>query len=331
MHPANTQRWSTGTGHTSAAPRLSTTQHAPSLRALINSHPFRRRCPPAVSSDDFYGDVPPPYSSRPPLESMATGSTNAEGSHGTTQTCRRVNSESSPSHNHDDDFLANLAAIQILSGCAINLGRKSSARSPCCGTECDAIGCMCVLEDLHRRLLSKELSKHPTRPLRIQPTLHGGADGHKSLESTDRCDRFPSGHLDRRLQSIDDVLNRDSFASESSNKRLHTSEVSRKQQSLTTDDTVDIDHARHDHSNVEEVSMKNTSRGILGSLRSLQHKESPKRWIATSPSLDSSKMPSPGEAEVSRHIWSKITVTLKSAGRFRNPINAPSLRIAQTW
>ncbi|KAG6358088.1 hypothetical protein INS49_013972 [Diaporthe citri] len=40
------------------------------------------------------------------------------------------------------------------------------------------------------------------------------------------------------------------------------------------------------------------SRGILGTLRNLQHKDLRRRWVVTSPSLDTSKMSSPCEAEV---------------------------------
>lgn len=321
MLPINPQRWSLGTGQTSAAPRLSTTQQACGLRPPSNCHHYFQRCSRAGSSDDFYGDAPPPYYSLPPLRSIATRSTNTEIPRGTTRTTRRVKSEScaSPHHSHDGDFLANIAAIQLLSGCTNVPGRQSSARRSCCGAGCDSIACMCVLEDFHRRMLSNELSKHPTRQLRVRPTLHGGADGHMSLESTDRVrmcaycrstpmtpsvsrERFPSEGLYRRLQSIEDALNQDSFASGISNKRLHTSEVSRKEQSLTADDTVDVGRLRHDHANVEEVSTKNTSRGILGALRNLQHKNLPRRRVVTSPSLDSSKMTSPREAEVSRRV-----------------------------
>lgn len=321
MLPGNPQRWSLGTCHTSAAPHLSTTPQAQSMRSPINCHHCRQRFPLAGSSDDFYGDAPPPYYSLPHLGGIATKSTDAEIPCGTTGTCRRVKSEScaSPHHSHDVDFLANIAAIQLLSGCTTVPGRQSSERRSCCGTGCDCIACMCVLEDFHRRILSKELSKRPTRQLGVQQTLHGGADGHMSLESTDRVrmcaycrstpmtpsvsrGRFPSEGLDRRLQSIEDALNQDSFASGISNKRLHTSEVSRKEQSLTADDTVDVGRLRHDHANVEEVSTKNTSRGILGALRNLQHKDLPRRRVVTSPSLDSSKMTSPRQAEVSRRV-----------------------------
>lgn len=319
----NTQGRSLRTGHISAAPRLSRIQQLPSLRPPINCqcHHCRQRCQPAGSSDDFYGEAPPPYYSLPPLGSIATGSTDAEVTCGTVHTCRRVKSESCASsyHSHDGDFLANLAAIQLLNSCTTNPGRKSSARGPCYGTGCDGTACLCALEDFHLRMLSKELSKHPTRSLRVQTTLHGGADGHTSVESTDQVrmcaycrstpmtpsvcrGRFPSENFDRKLQSIVNASNRDSFASGISNKRLHTSEISRKEQSLTADDTVDIDHPHHDYSNIEEASVKNTSRGILGALRNLQHNDSPMRWITTSPSLDSSKMPSPCEADVSRRI-----------------------------
>lgn len=241
---------------------------------------------------------------------------NAEAPVGRTRTGRRVKSEScaSPYHGHDDDFLANLAAIQLLSGCMAVAGRQSSARRSCCGIGCDGISC--ALEDSNLRMLSEELSKHPTRPVTIQATVHGGADGHMSLESTDRVrmyaychstpmtppvsrEQFPSEDLDRRLQSIDHALHRDNLQGGTSKKRSHTSEVSRKEQSLNTDDTVDVDHPHHDHDNILEVSVKNTSRGTFGALRDLQHKDRPKRWVFTFPSLDSSEMPSQSEAEAS--------------------------------
>lgn len=315
MLPVIPQRWSLGTGNVSAGPRLSTTQQPPNIRAPINSYRYRQHCPPAGSPDDLYGDAPPPYYSLRPPGNIAMRSINAEVLHGITRTDRRVKSEScaSPYHGQDDDFLANLAAIQLLSGCRAVPGTQSSARRTCYGTGCDGIAC--VLEDLGLHMLSKELSKQPTRPITIQTTLHGGADGHMSLESTDRVrmcarcrstpmtppvsrERFPSEDLDRRLQSIADALHRDRFANETEKKRLHTSEMSRREQSLTADDTLDVDHPHHDHNNTLEVSVKKTSRGVLGALRSLQHKDRPKRRVSTFPSLDSSEIPSSSEAEV---------------------------------
>lgn len=315
MLPVIPQRWSVGTGHVSAGPRLSATQQAPSTRLPTNYHHCRQRCPPARSSYDFYGDAPPPYNSLRPSGSIAMRSINAEHLRGTARAGRRVMSEScaSPYYGHDDDFLANLAAIQLLSGCTAISGRQSGARRCGCRIGCD--GTACALEDLSLRMLSQELSKHPTRPVTIQATIHDGADGHMSLESTDRVqmcaycrstpvtppisrERFPSEDLDRRLQSIADALHRDNCSNETSKKRLHTSEVSRKEQSFTTDDTGDVDHPHHDHDNVLGPSVQNTSRGILGALRNLQHKDRPKRWLSTYPSLDSSEMPPSSEAGV---------------------------------
>lgn len=315
MLPVIPQRWSVGTGQVSAGPRLSAPQRTPSTRLPADSHHCRQRCPPVGASYDFYGDAPPPYYSLCSPGNIAMRSVNAEVPRGGTRIGRRVKSEScaSPSHDHDDDFLANLAAIQLLSGCMAVAGRQSSARNPCCGIGCDGISC--ALEDFNLRMLSEELSRHPTRPVTIQATIHGGADGHKSLESTDRVrmcahcrsapitppvsrERFPSEDLDRRLQSIADALHRDTCPNETSKKRLHTSEVSRKEQSFTTDDTGDVDHPHHDHNNVLDASVQNTSRGILGALRNLQHRDRPKRWRSTFPSLDSSEMPPSIEAEV---------------------------------
>lgn len=315
MLPVIPQRWSVGTAHVSAGPRLSATQQAPTTRLPINSHHCRQRCPPAGSSYDLYGDAPPPYYSLRPSGITAMRSINAEDFRGTARAGRRVMSEScaSPYYGHDDDFLANLAAIQLLSGCTAITGRQSGGRRCCCRIGCD--GTACALEDLSLRMLSKELAKLPTSPVTIQATIHGGADGHISLESTDRVrmcahcrsapmtppvsrERFPSEDLDRRLQSIADALHRDSCPNENSKKRLHTSEASRKEQSFTTDDTVDVNHPHHDHDNTPEVSVKSTSLGILGTLRNLQHKDRPKRWVFAFPSLDSSEMPPSSEAEV---------------------------------
>lgn len=350
MLPVFPQRWSLGTGHVSAGPRLSTTQQAPDVRPPINSHHSRQHFPPVGSPTDCHGDAPPPYYSLPPLGNIAMRSTNAEVSRHTTRTGRRVKSEScaSPYYGQDDDFLANLAAIQLLSGCTAITGRRSGGPRCCCSIECD--GTVCALEDFSLRMLSKELSKHPARPVTIQATIHGGADGHMSLESTDRVrmcaycrsapmippvsrERFASENLDRRLQSIADALHRDSCPNGTSKKRLHTSEVSRKELSFTTDDTVDIDHPHHDHDKVVEVSVKSTSRGILGALRNIQHKDRPKRGVSTFPSLDSTEMPSSSEAEVpvSCPIEFKASALLIDTGRSRSLVNAPSSRIAPTW
>lgn len=317
MLPVSIQRRTLGTGHLSAGPRLSTTQQGLSMPTPINHDHCLQRFPPAGSHDDCHGDAPPPYFSLSPLGSIVTGATNTEVTRGTTHTERRAKSEScaSPFHSHDDDFLANLAAIQLLSGCTASAGRQSSDRCSCCGIGCD--GLACAVEAFNLRLLSKELSKHTTRPVRIQTTLHGGADGHMSLESTDRIrmgpycrstpmtpsvsrELSPSENLDRRLRSIEDALHGDSFSAGTSKKRLHTSEVSRKEQSLTADGAVDVGNPRRDDSNVLEVSVKSTSRGILGALRNLQQKDRPRRSVFTFPSLDSTEMPSPCDPEVGR-------------------------------
>lgn len=332
-----------GTGHIWAGPRLSTTQQPPSIRSSIHSHLCCQRCPPAGSTDDICCDAPPPYRSLPPPESVVARSTNAEGPRGTTHTVRRVKSESctSPYHSHDGDFLANLAAIQLLSGCMATPWRRSSAGHPCCVIGCEGIACS--LEDFHLRILTQELSKHPTRRLTIQTTLHGGTDGQMSLESTDRAQmcaycrstpmtapvspgRFPSEDLDRRLRSIDNALHRDRSPAGISNKRVHTSEVSRKERSLTADDNLDVGHLRRGHGTVEGICVGNSSRGMLGTIRNLQHKDR----VITSPSLDSSEIPSPREAEVGRRLWFKVTDFLTDAGRSKSPVNTPSSRIAQT-
>lgn len=319
MLPVSAQRRTLGTGHLSAGPRLSTTQQGPSMPTPINYDHCRQRFPPAGPPDDCRDGAPPPYYSLSPLGSIVGGAANAEVTRGTIHTERRAKSEScaSPHHSQDDDFLANLAAIQLLSGCTATTGRQNSERCSCCGIGCGGIAC--AVEAFNLRLLSKELSKHTTKPVRIQTTLHGGADGHMSLESTDRIrmgpycrstpmtpsvsrELSPSENLDRRLRLIEDALYGDSFPAGTSKKRLHTPEGSRKEQSLTADGAVDVNHPRHDDSNALEVSVKSTSRGILGALRNLQQKDRPRRWVFTFPSLDSAEIPSPYDAEVDRRI-----------------------------
>lgn len=314
-----------GTGHISAGPRLSTTRQHSSIRSPVNGHLYCRRCPHAASSDDLHGDVPPPYHSLPPLASIATRSTSSEGSPAVIPTRRRVQSEScaSPYQGHDDDFLANLAAIQLLSGCSTVPERQFTTCRPCCDIGCSAISC--ALEDLNLNLLSKIASKIPAKSLTMPPenrrTLHGGTDGHASMDSSDRArmcahcrpipmtppfprKRFPSEDLDRKLKSIENALHRDSFQIGKANKRLHTSEVSRKEQSLTADDTVDVDNPRHEDSCIGKAPMRNTPRGILGVLRNLSRKDYSRHSDVTSPWLDSSEMPSPCKAtsEVSRRV-----------------------------
>lgn len=316
MLPVNTQCSSLGTGHILAGPRLSTTQQPPRMRSSIHSHLFCQRCPPDGSTDDVYCDAPPPYHSLPPPRSIVARSTSTESPRGIARTVRRVKSESSasPHDGHDGDFLANLAAIQLLSGCMAPPSGESSARRPC-GVGSD--GLAYALEDLHLRILTEELSKHPTRPLTIRTTLHGGTDGQMSLESTDRAQmcaycrstpmtapvspgRYPSEDLDRRLQSIDNALRQDKSLAGIPNKRVHTSEVSRKEHSLTADDNPDVGHLRHGRDTVEGLPVGNPARGILGTLRSLQPKDCPRSSVIISPSLDPSEMRSPSEAEVGR-------------------------------
>lgn len=305
----------------SAAPCLSTYQRVPSIRPPVINYHLHRRCPPAGSSDDFYGEAPPPYHSIPPHRRTATRSPDVEGLRGITYTGRRVKSDScaSPAHGHDHDFLANLAAIQLLNGCMATPERQSIVRYPCCGFGCDGIAC--VLDDLTLHRALKAVSKHPNKPLRIQTTLHGGADGHMSLDYTDRVGtrkyrrslpatssfprkRFPSENLDRRLESTGNTLHRDSLPVGKVNTRLHTSEASRKEQSLTADGTVDVLHPRHDHKHVEEASVKKAPRGILGAFRNLQHRDHSRHSRVMFSSLDSGDNPPSCDApsEVSHRV-----------------------------
>jgi hypothetical protein len=324
--PLSSQVSAPGTCHISTGPRLSTTQQLRGIRPSISSHHFYGCSPPARLSDDFYGDAPPPYGSLPPLGGLAPRATRTEGPRGNNRTGRRVKSESCAAtyHSHDDDFLANLAAIKLLSGCTAGAAGQTSIRRPCCGNGCD--GNAFALEDLSSKLFSQHHTRPLTIPLEDQTTLHSGADGYVSLESTDGVQTYAhrrstpttplflreqvsSEDLDRRLRSIDDSLRRDTFPTGFSNMRLHTSEVSRKEQSLTADDTVDTHHPRQDHNGADDSMAKNASRGILGTLRSLQHKDRSRRSVATFPSLDPGETPSQYE---SKPMASRRILNLKS-------------------
>lgn len=319
------------------------------MRPSIIRHHSHHLYPPVRISGDFFGDAPPPYHSVPPLGSVVKRATHSEGSRGTERTGRRVKSESCVAtyRSHDDDFLANLAAIELLSGCTAGPHGRISTRPPCCDNGCD---CLCALEGFHLQTLSKVISNHSTRtlarPLGAQTTLNSGADGYMSIESTDGVrtyrryrsssttpftfrEMFPSEDLDRRLRSICDALHRESFSVALPNKRLHTSEVSRKEQSLAA---IDAERPRQDHDSVEGSTAKNTSRGILGALRGLQHKDRSRR-SATFPSLDSSEMPSQRETPsvVSGLVRSGDAVLLTDPCRSSRPANARFWRIAQTW
>ena len=322
MLPVNTQRSSLGTGHILAGPRLSTAHQAPNIQPSIHGHLFCRHCPQVGSSEDLFGDAPPPYHSLPPLANIAARSTYLQGPPAVTCTGRRVKSESCASsyHSQDDDFLANLAATQLLSGCRAVPGRQFTGRRPCCGSGCGGIAC--ALDDLNLHIVSKVTSQNLTRsleiPLQNRTTLHRSADGHASLESTGRVrmcayhrstptipslsrERFPSEDLDRRLNSIGNALHRDRFQIGKVNKRLHTSEVSRKEQSLTADETIRVDQPRHDRGNTDEVSVKSTPRGVLGALRNLQNKDHSRHSgvMFSSPGFSETPTPCKEPSEVS--------------------------------
>lgn len=341
MLPLSNQVSAPGACHISAGPCLSTTQQPRSMRPSIARHHSHQLCPQVGFFDGSLGDAPPPYYSLPPLGSVVKRATQSEGTRGSERTGRRVKSESCAAiyHSHDDDFLANLAAIKLMSGCRAGLHGQISARPSCCGYECN---CICALEGFYLQTLSKVISKHPTRPLarplRVQTTLDSGADGYTSIGSTDglrtyHCyrsssttpltfrERFPSEDFNPLLRSICDALHRDSFSVALPNKRLHTSEVSRKEQPLAA---VDAEHPRQDRDSVEGSTVKNTSRGILSALRGLQHKDRSRRSAAF-PSVDSSEMPSQRETPsmVSGLVQSGDAVLLTDTCRSSRPVNAP--------
>ncbi|KAK2609634.1 hypothetical protein N8I77_003127 [Diaporthe amygdali] len=108
----------------------------------------------------------------------------------------------------------------------------------------------------------------------------------------------PSEDLDRRLESINHALRRDGLQPRKPNKRLHTSEVSRKEQSHTADDAVETGQSFRDYNcnKSGESSVKSTPRGILGALRNFQHKDSSRGMNDHSPSPAFSHTPSSYEA-----------------------------------
>lgn len=340
MLPLSSQVSAPGACHISAGPCIST-QQPRGTRPSITRHHSHQLCPQAGFFDDFLGDAPPPYHSPPPLESVVKRATHSEGPCGIERHGRRVKSESCAAtyHSHDDDFLANLAAIKLLSGCTAGPYGQISARPLRCDNGCS---CFCALEGFHLQSLSNLISKHPTRPLArplwVQPTLNSGADGYMSTESTDGVrtyrryrsssttpftfrERFPSDEFNPLLRSICDALSRDSFPVALPNKRLHTSEVSGKEQPLAA---IDAEHPRQDHDSVEEGMVKKTSRGMLGALRGLQHKDRSRRSAAF-PSFDSSEMPSQRETPsvVSGLVRSGDAVQLTDTCRSSRPVNAP--------
>ncbi|KAJ0116856.1 hypothetical protein J7T55_010007 [Diaporthe amygdali] len=108
----------------------------------------------------------------------------------------------------------------------------------------------------------------------------------------------PYEDLDRRLESIDHALRRDGLQPRKPIKRLHTSEVSRKEQSHTADDAVETGQSFPDYNcnKSGESSVKSTPRGILGALRNFQHKDSSRGMSDLSPSPAFCHTPSSYEA-----------------------------------
>lgn len=342
MMPLNAQGLSLGTHRGSTGPCESTTQQAPGTRPLLNRHHCCRRCPPAGSSEGFSGDAPPPYHSLPPLASITTGCTNTESRSRTARSGRRNQSEScvSPYHHRDNDFLANLAAIQLLSGCMADPIRQIGGIHRCSGVACSHS--IDHPDNLKLHAVSKTALQHQigssTVPYGDATPIHTNTDGHMSLESTNPVrvwarprstpttlsfshEHCPSEDLDRRLESINHALRRDGLQPRKPNKRLHTSEVSRKEQSHTADDAVETGQSFRDYNcnKSGESSVKSTPRGILGALRNFQHKDSSRGMNDHSPSPAFSHTPSSYEApsEVRRPMLPSIAVLTNNKTRWR--------------
>jgi hypothetical protein len=281
-----------GPSYVSTAPRRSTTQQCRGSRHSISSHHSYGCSPPARLSDYFRGDTPPPYGSISPLGSNPTRTAKAEGTTGINRIGRRVKSEPCAviHHGHDDDFLTKLATIKLLTGCTAGEAGKVGTRRTFCGNGCHGIAW--ASEDLCPNPMAKNHTSSLAISQHNRVALHSDTDGNTSLDSTDgvrtrarRCststtplffrEEVSSEDLERTPRSIGDALHQDNYSTGFFNKRLCTSEASRKEQALTAEDTVDAERPYQHHKNPGEGAAKNTWRGILGTLRSLQpqHKD----------------------------------------------------------
>lgn len=326
MQPLNARGSSLGTTHLSTGLRASTTQQAPRAMPPCNHHCVRYR-PPVGSPDDVCGDIPPPYTSLFPPGSVVTKPTNADNHIAITDSRRHINSEScvSPCHHHDNELLAELAALQLLNGCMPYPGRQIRGICSCRGVAYS--NNTHIPDDLNLHVAPEGPSKihdlPSTMPFDARIVRNSGTDGHMSLDSTkpvrmraQSCstsrarsfsrEHFPSEDLDRRLESIDKSLSQDKSQCGRPNNRLHTSEVSRRQQSLTVDDAVDANQScqEYNYNKSGGVSVKNLPHGFSGTLRDFQHKDHSGHSHVLFPSTDCRETHSPCEVspEVCRCI-----------------------------
>lgn len=178
---------------------------------------------------------------------------------------RRTKSESHVPHRSnepvDDSFLANLAAIQLLSGCmtipskhilseshhSVNFLSGAKQRLP--DLTLPMVSTLSVTVYHDRNSLNPP-SRSLSSSLDFRPTLTSGIDGHSSFPSDEsvsqgiktRSAPIPpsslsgSEELNNRLRAIDEALLQDKGHSQKRQRRLHAWEVSRRECSQAVDD-----------------------------------------------------------------------------------------------
>lgn len=195
----------------------------------------------------FSSPAPPPYS---PMRTHFPSYTRSSIPRVNRRGGRRTKSESCvPRDNNigDDDFLANLAAIQLLTGCTIIPCRhlvSGNLRSIDICSDDDGPPDLTLHVFCTLRVPVRHRTRSITRPrvhrFGLRATLRNGVDGHISYPSDESARRFAktysapmtpssshdqvsSQELDRRLRSIDEALHQSS--SRRGSRRLNTSEV----------------------------------------------------------------------------------------------------------
>lgn len=197
----------------------------------------------------FSSPAPPPYS---PLRTPPPHYTQKSSPYISRRGSRCTKSESwVPRDNNidNDDFLVNLAAIQLLTGCTVLPGRHviSGTHRSIDIYSGDDDGSpdltlhMFATLNVPARRRARSTARSKTRRYSLRDTLGNEVDGHISYPSDESARRFakansapttPSSHdqvgseeLDRRLRTIDEALDQEN--SRRGSRRLHTSEVVR--------------------------------------------------------------------------------------------------------